>query len=325
MQINIKNNLNIVQQRGFSLIELMIAIPLGLLVMFAILKIFTANVNGVNLQNSYARVQENGRMSVGMLARDIRVADYWGCINDISAITNNLNTTDEDYDATLIPSGQQSVSGQNDVLLTTIAGISVIDDTDTLTLWSSTGFSNSKMETPYMTAISSSISISTDNGITQGDMLVISDCEKADLFTNTSANTDLTGTVEHSTSSTGAGNVDNASSDFTELYDGTAQLLKPYVKTYFIGQNSAGSSSLYRSFNGTANELVRGMTDLQLIYGEDTSGNGSADTFVDASLVTDMDNVSSIRLQLVSDNGTGSSSLERTYTVTVNIRNRTLQ
>ena len=53
--------------------------------------------------------------------------------------------------------------------------------------------------------------------------------------------------------------------------------------------------------------------------------DGSADTFSDASTAT-MENVVSIRVQLVSESGNGASgiSLERSYTVTANIRNRTL-
>jgi type IV pilus assembly protein PilW len=292
--------------------------------MFAVLKIFTANIQGVNLQNSYARVQENGRMSVELMARDIRTADYWGCINDISSITSHLKTTDSDYDSAIMPIGQQAVTGVDNVSATTISAISVIDDTDTLTLWGSIGLSNIKVETPYMTTSSAAVHISTGSGIEKGDILLISDCIKADLFTNTTSNTDTSGTIGHNTGTvTGTGNVDNETTDFSDAYDGSAQILIPYVKTYFIGQNSAGSSSLYRSYNGSASELVRGVTNLQLMYGEDISGNGSADTFVDATSVTDMDNVGSIRLQLVSESGDG--ALERTYTVTANIRNRTLQ
>ena len=97
MHLKIKKYRNLCQQAGFSLIELMISIPLGLLVLFAVLKIFTANIEGVNLQNSFSRVQEHGRMSMELMVRDIRMADYWGCANEFSLITNNLNSSDSDY------------------------------------------------------------------------------------------------------------------------------------------------------------------------------------------------------------------------------------
>lgn len=326
MCLNIKNNVNFIQQRGFSLIELLIAIPLSLLVMLVVLKIFTANIQGVNLQNAYSRVLENGRMSVELMTLDIRISDYWGCVNDINSITSHLKTTDSDYDSAIIPINQQAVTGVNNVSALTISTISVINNTDTLTLWGSTGLSNIKVETPYMTTSSAAVHISTGSGIEKGDILLITDCIRADLFTNTSNNTDTSGTIGHNTGTvTGTGNVDNETTNFSDTYDGSAQILIPYVKTYFIGQNSAGSSSLYRSYNGTASEMVRGITDLQLTYGEDLNGNGSVDTFVDASSVINMDNIVSINLQLISESGTGASSLQRTYTVTANIRNRTLQ
>jgi len=314
-------------QQGFTLLELMIAMSLGVLVLFAILKIFIVNLEGVNLQNTYARVQENGRMSMELLSRDIRMADYWGCINDIDTITNNLDTSDDDYDASLVPVGQQALSGENDVSSSSIAGISVNDGTDTFTLRGATSFSDSKLETPYMTATDADITISTGSAIDAGTMLLISDCEQADLFTNSSANTDTSGIISHGIDTLGEGYVDNASADFGGIYNNSAQLLTVYVKSYFIGENSAGSYSLYRSYNGIASEMVRDVSDLQLTYGEDTSGDGSADTFSNASLVSEMDDVVAIRLQLVSASGEGSSgtALARTYRVTTNIRNRTLQ
>ena len=329
MHLKIKKYRNLCQQAGFSLIELMISIPLGLLVLFAVLKIFTANIEGVNLQNSFSRVQEHGRMSMELMVRDIRMADYWGCANEFSLITNNLNSSDSDYvdyAVDLMSSTDGGIAGENDVASSsTIDGISVQDGTDTLTLRGSEGFSDAKIVSPYMTTSATTFHVSDSSNFNEGEMVLISDCEAADLFSISSIDS-ANGTVAYDTGSIA---VDDAIDNLTQIshtYDNTAQLLVPYIKTYFIGENTAGSSSLYRSYNGTAEELVRGVTDLQLMYGEDRTSDGSVDTFSSAGSVSNMDDVSSIRLQLVSDSGDGSvgTSLERTYTVTANIRNRTL-
>jgi len=309
MSISIERNFNKEHQRGFSLIELMIAIPLGMLVMFAVLRIFTANIHGVSVQNALSRVQENGRMSMELITRDIRAADYWGCIHDTSSIENLDSST-----SVLVPSNEQGVLGENNVdSSTTIADIEVKENTDTLTLRGSKGFSNVKIKTA-MTSVSADIALSfTDStGIESGDLLLISDSEHADLFINTSS---TEGTISHS-------------SDFSDAYGLTAQLLVPYIKTYFIGASSVGTDmySLYRSEDGgsSADEIVRGINDLQFVYGEDTTGDGYVDTFSNASDVADMDNVLSIRMELTAESGNGVSgtSLQRTYTVTANIRNR---
>lgn len=293
-----KNTFGYKTQKGFSLIELMIAIPLGLLVMFAVLRIFTANIQGVSVQNAFSRVQESGRMSVELMTRDIRIADYWGCIHDITAI----------YD-----DSAQGISGEDNVSSTTIGGVDVKDNTDTLTLRGAKGFSSIKIKTAMESTTANIFLDFTDStGIDVDDVLLISDNEYGDVFTNTSS---IDGTISHA-------------SALQKAYGIDAQLLVPYIKTYFIGENDEGSYSLYRydDETGDANEVVRGVNDLQLTYGEDTTGNDAADTFSDADSATDMDNVLFVRVQLVSDSesGTSGTSLERTYTTTATIRNRSL-
>ena len=60
--------------RGFSLIELMIAMLIGSLLLVGLVSLFgtTSNVN--RLENGLARAQENGRFALSMIASDIRMA-----------------------------------------------------------------------------------------------------------------------------------------------------------------------------------------------------------------------------------------------------------
>jgi len=320
-------NCRLIQQRGFSLIELMITIPLGLLVMFAVLKIFTVSMQGVNLQNAFSRVQENGRMATELLIRDIRGADYWGCLRDTSLIINHLDDDDSDFDATLIPTGRMGVAGEDNVSSQTIASIPVKDATDTLTLRGASSIANIKIAYPYVNHNAASIHINPGGDIPEGASIMIGDCAGADLVTVSSSNSN-NGTIVHN-----SGNltinlaVDNEFKTLSRTYSSSAQLMTPYVKTYFIGENAAGSYSLFLTVdNGVANELVRGVNDLQLLYGEDTNDNGAPDTFSDASGGVNMNTVRSIRFSLVaqSSSGAGNTPLSKTYTVTANIRNRTL-
>lgn len=326
MRASNKANLRLSTQTGLSLMELMIAIPIGLLVMVGVAQVFRASLEGVYIQNTFSRVQENGRISTELLIRDIRGADYWGCVGDISAITNNLDTSDSDYNSDLLPSSGFGVEGANDVSSETEDGISVKGGTDMLTLRGSSSLAGAKIETPYMTTASSDITITASSSVSTGDVLLISDCTDANLFTNTSTST-ASGLISHSSASLSTtGAINNSIASLDKAYDGSAQILIPYSKVYFIGQNSAGGYSLYRSLDGVAEELVRDVTDLQVTYGEDTGGNGSADSFVDASSVSDMGNVVSIRVQLTAESGSSSSGTQmlRDYEVTANIRNRSL-
>jgi len=308
----------------------MIAIPIGLLVVFAVLRIFTANINGVSMQNGLARVQENGRIATDLLARDIRSADYWGCMNNANSIINNLDTTDSDYKGyilDLMPAA--GVGGADNVSSTTVYGTSVVDGTDTLTLHGSQTFSEITIVSPYMVGSSAIVHASSTGNVKKGDILLLTDCQHADLFsvkTVTNSNSAKKYTFGYNTGNNSVAGAVNNATKIANVYEGSAQILSPYVKTYFISVNTSGGNSLYRSVNGNTSELVRGINDLQIMYGEDTTGNGSADTYSNATGVSDMSNVITIRISLTSSSSSDQSvkRLQRTYTVTSNIRNRTL-
>jgi type IV pilus assembly protein PilW len=283
-------------------------------------------MEGVHLQNGFSRVQENGRIATELMVRDIRGADYWGCGGDIGEITNHLDTSPgSGYDESILPTSGKGIEGDNDVTSETISTVSVKDNTDTLTLRGAGSLAGVKVTTPYMPTTAAVIHINTGSSLALGDIILISDCKEADLFSNTQNNTPTSGNIAHNTGTISVG-IENATKNLSHTYGGDAQILTPYAKIYFIGVNGSGSHSLYRADDGVANELVRGINDLQIMYGVDTSGNGSANTFKEAPTAAEMDQVLSVRVTLTSESGESSSGtpLERTYQTTANIRNRTL-
>ncbi len=61
-------------QQGFSMLELMVAMVLGLIVTLAAAQIFTANLRSSETQKVMTEVQESGRYALQMLASDLRRA-----------------------------------------------------------------------------------------------------------------------------------------------------------------------------------------------------------------------------------------------------------
>ena len=61
-------------QRGLSLIELMVAMVIGLVISGAVLQVFISNKNTFLLQNASGHLQENGRFALQYLAAEIRPA-----------------------------------------------------------------------------------------------------------------------------------------------------------------------------------------------------------------------------------------------------------
>ncbi len=64
--------------RGLSLLELMIAMTLGLVVVLGVTTVFLGSKQGYRMQESTGRLQENARFAMDLLSREIRHADFWG-------------------------------------------------------------------------------------------------------------------------------------------------------------------------------------------------------------------------------------------------------
>tara|TARA_R110000764_G_scaffold61741_6_gene131650 strand:- start:12373 stop:13158 length:786 start_codon:yes stop_codon:yes gene_type:complete len=67
--------------KGFSLVELLIAMALGLMLTLGVLQVFLASKESFVLQQRSAAMQENARFLLGRLAQDIRQAGQFGCLD----------------------------------------------------------------------------------------------------------------------------------------------------------------------------------------------------------------------------------------------------
>ncbi len=81
------------RQRGLSLIELMIAMVLGVLVIAAVLQIFSANSASARTQYGVARIQEATRVISAIVGADLRQATYRHCASAVQGLGNHLRQT----------------------------------------------------------------------------------------------------------------------------------------------------------------------------------------------------------------------------------------
>lgn len=91
------------RQHGVTLIELMVALTLGLILTGAAIQVFVANKSTYRLTNALSHVQENGRYAMQQLAYDIRMAGYFGC-GSRRQIDSNLVAADLDFIPAALPS-----------------------------------------------------------------------------------------------------------------------------------------------------------------------------------------------------------------------------
>src|SRR3569623_232802 len=82
-------NYRLIKKRpsGMTLVELLVALTLGLLVIAGIGQIYTAAKRSYEIQSSMSRLQDVGRYAIETITRDIQRAGYWG-LTDMKTIND---------------------------------------------------------------------------------------------------------------------------------------------------------------------------------------------------------------------------------------------
>ncbi len=74
-----RSKLNMVKAKGFSLIELMVAMVIGLIILLGLVSLFTSSSALNRAQSGLSVLQENGRYAISRLKRDIEMAGRKHC------------------------------------------------------------------------------------------------------------------------------------------------------------------------------------------------------------------------------------------------------
>lgn len=281
---------------GFTLVEIMIAMTLGLLLMAGAYAVFESTHRTERMNNVMSRIQENARFVQGVLSREIRMAGASDCG---SFSSKKIYVT-----ASTIPStfGQpgQAIHGVNNVGAGNTYGAR--PGTDVLTIQGMTG--QLAHIVGNFVPNNSNIKISNDKGHWHaGDVALVTDCSMGHLFAITNS---PNGNGNSSVTLTHASDV-NTTPHLDHVYDQNATVGVLQSETYYVaktGKTAADGTpeyALYRAINGaSANPLVIGVSNFQVLFGVDTTpGNGidSASEYVPASQVTDWTMVRSVRVE----------------------------
>lgn len=132
---------------------------------------------------------------------------------------------------------------------------------------------------------------------------MITNCFSANIFQITSISPDQT-TLGHTAA---PGTPGNASTNFetsipvTTYNANSASVISFQEVIYSIGVSTSGSGepALFRSINGTNRELIEGIENFQVLFGVDTDADGSANQYLQSNAVTNLRQVTAIRLWLV--------------------------
>ncbi|MDH3379421.1 MAG: PilW family protein [Gammaproteobacteria bacterium] len=291
--------------RGFTLIELMVAMVLGLIALGAVGLVFVNSNKNYNTQESLARLQENARLATQILTRDLRQAGYFGCLDDTNSVHNRLDAGSSLLGNIPIEGYEQGDTtwhpgGSTDLITEMVAGT---DGVAVRFLEPGTG---GDVEEPFMPRVSAALHLQPNNGLIMGDIVATTDCASGEIFqiTGPSQTNVDNGILNHNTgSSVVPGNADQ---NFSKTYDDDATVMKFGAWRYFIKDDGNGPGLFRESLlnnGGTiitdAFEFVPGIENLQVMYGEDTNSDFIPDTYVDADVVGNWENVISVRIGIL--------------------------
>jgi len=329
-------------QAGFSLIELMIAMMLGLFLIGGVVSVFLSNRAVYRQNENLSRMQESARYAFEVIARDLREAGGIPCGSNLPT-GNVLNDADTTWWANW-GEGLHGYEGTETLPAKAIgtATASRVSGTDAVSILSGTAYNGTTVTDHNPTAAEFKVN-TTAHEIVDGDVLMVCDFKQAAIFQTTNAN-DSNVTIVHNTGgsqapancSKGLGYPTICATNGEEYsFEDGGILTKLSSNAWYIGYNSRGGKSLYRvkMYNSGGNaatqadEVAEGITDMQLQYlAKDASGN-LASNYVDATSITTWTRVVAIRLiftlQSLENVATGTAQpLTRTWNATITIRNR---
>lgn len=294
-------------QRGFTMIELMVALMLGLLVVGAASSIFLSNQRVYGSTEAINRIQENQRSAFEMLTRDIREAGTNPCLRFTSTVRPilQLSAPDAAYWGRFA-----------DALVGTEAG-----NADRITLYSAIG--NVYSVTQHKKPADPITVAGNTAGLVNGQLLMLCNTDYGIVF-SASGVTAGGSTVGHDSAancgtgftptpdptkctaaSSGPGYcfwlgtvpVAPTVTDFANCPAGIGQspayIVAPTDALWTLEANGRNGQSLYRTVGGVRSEIAEGVTGLDISY---KVGNGA--NYVSATAVADWSRVTAVHVQM---------------------------
>jgi len=274
-------------QRGFSLIELMIALVLGLLVLGAAFVVFQSNQNSYRANEGLNRIQESARVAFEVMSQDIRSAGGSACS------TASVVET----------SGAQSNACRDTPITGNATQLTVVSGEDA-------AYKVTASTATSVTLDSTQVSDATDK-FKVGDWLLLCNARKSFVVQATSV----------SSSTLGFAALQGGYHPGNDRYAPPSSVVVGRLRSarWFVAANGRGGNSLYVSrFGGAAEEVTDGVQSIAFSY---LQQGGTSYTATPA----DWSSVISVRADMVlKGRDVDGSALTRNSSNIFSLRSRTL-
>lgn len=272
----------VLRQSGFSLVELMVALTLGLVIIGGVISIFLANQQAFRTTEGLNRLQENARISFELMARELRQAGGNPC--GTRRVANVLRSGAGDWatnwaGGTII--GYDGNSPTPMVSPATPFGSGTaqrVSDTDAILVLGDALNIGPGITAHDTTVTPTTITLNAPNApVGNNTIVLICDIDSA-VIAQVSSVTG-TNTINFDTTVPAAG-TPAVPGNCTTSFGFPGGCTTPVAKTFtdnsfvsplssglwYIGNNDRGGQSLYRRGRLSTDEIAEGVTDMQIEY-----------------------------------------------------------
>lgn len=308
------------RQPGFTIVEVMIALSLGIIMGIGALSLLLGSKRSFHELEDLSRLQENARFAMHFLTKDIRMAGYLGCLQNKLSINNHLSDKHaseggffdltrfidgDDYNKKdLVDNDDRAIDGSDVIFIRHFANAVITAGGTKYDNGIEAGSGTAEVNgVPTWTR---TVTVDRKTDLAVGDIVALSDCESADVFQISGVKNqgqDLEYKASDVADTIFPGNNNNISLSTYYNKETGARLRRLVAVRYFIGFDIDGDGvpdtkqevakaaaqdytpSLYRqSSNGTGfqyDELVRGVENMQFLYGARQRSSGRSPVYGD--------------------------------------------
>lgn len=316
--------------RGFSIVELMVAVTISLLLLMGVVALFVSSRASYETTERLSRIQENGRYALDQFSSDIRAAGFRGCARAASTgaraqdfAINTLNAPSDLLWNFAVPA--QGFQGMGGATFSPALDVDMFDkepsaNADVLVLRIprpdavAVHLTNSQLDGVDALAVG----IIAPAPLAQGDVAMITDCEARAWFQVTGYGG---GELSHAQGNPTATSPGNQSATLLHPFKQGAQIIPMTTVIYYLAPRDDADPtrmSLWRKTGSApSDEIAEGIDRLEVQYGIDTTGDGRVDSYVAADAVTNWDAVMSVQIALLAraPDAYGTDIDNQTYTL----------
>jgi len=287
---------------GYSMLELLVAMTIGILVLSSAVSMQVSNRDGFKSTTAQLHMKTNAKLATEFIGRSLRGVGAMGCrtadglvgVKKENAAGNSSYKIILNADVnTRVPLPHANFNAGHEVLgyqasdtgwvtpapHSSLNLTNMLAGSDAITLRGTIGEAYVLApRTNGDAAYNLDIPAGTDVRIAENNFAVAATCAAAEVFHVTSTDAQIDAGIIGRASGAGAddnnvlfGTYDSDNSIEAEVF---GELMRMATTTYYIGQNAAGIPTLYRNLDGISSPLIEGVERMKLDYGIEDDKNG---------------------------------------------------